>query len=364
MRLLVLRFTKLGDVALLAPVLDALARDYSNLHVILVTRKEFEAFFHNIPGVEVIGVDLDREYRGLYGLYRLYRELLKLGPYTHGIDLQATFRSRFLKFFLGFSGIKFASIVKGQREKRLHTRPRNKILKPLPHVIERYMHVFERAGLHAKPAGSGPFINPDTQCRALAKEFRLRSNTENKRNTWIGIAPFAGTPQKTWPPVHTHELLSLIHRNMNATVFLFGGGEKEIRRLREMRAKFPNTVLVAGELPLEGEMALILKMDIMISMDAFNMHLAALLGKKVLSIWGATHYFSGFGPYGQPENTIIEVAPKDLSCRPCSITGDRACRRGDLACLNWITARQVYTKLQMELAEKESTEIYNMPHTD
>ena len=64
MRLLVLRFSSMGDVALLAPVLTTLASGHSNLSITLVTRKAYEPFFYNIPGVEVIGVNPDRDYRG------------------------------------------------------------------------------------------------------------------------------------------------------------------------------------------------------------------------------------------------------------------------------------------------------------
>jgi ADP-heptose:LPS heptosyltransferase len=363
MRFLVLRFGNMGDVALLAPVLHALARKYSAISITLVTRKAFEPFFFNIPGVEVIGVDFDYEYRGLYGLYRLYRQLRKLGPYTHGADLQSTYRSRILRFlFRLLTSLRFARIVKGQREKRLHIRRRDKVLEPLPHVVERYMHVFERAGISAEP-DQGPWINPDTGSRALAKEFLLGNEIKTKkRQPWIGIAPFASYQQKTWPIVHTHELLSLIQRNLNARVFLFGGGEDEIKKLRGLHAQFDNTVLVAGNLSLDGEIALLLRMDVMIAMDAFNMHLAALLGKRVLSIWGATHPYSGFGPYGADPDTIIQIAPDDLSCRPCSITGSRPCFRGDLACLNWITARNVFEKLKYELLAPEDLD--TLPQTD
>lgn len=362
MRFLVLRFAKMGDVALLAPVLHALARKYSAISITLVTRKAFEPFFYNIPGVEVIGVDFDHEYRGIYGLWRLYRQLRKLGPYTHGVDLQSTNRSRTLRFlFWLLTSLRFARIVKGQREKRLHIRRNNKILEPLPHMVERYMHVFERAGISAMP-DQGPWINPDTGSRALAKDFLLANDIKAKKQQWIGIAPFASYQQKTWPAVHTHELLSLIQGNLDARVYLFGGGEDEIHKLQNLHEQFDNTVLVAGNLSLEGEIALLLRMDVMIAMDGFNMHLAALLGLRVLSIWGATHPYSGFGPYGADLSTVIQIPPEELSCRPCSITGSRPCFRGDLACLNWITARMVFDKLQHELLAPEN--IDTLPQTD
>lgn len=190
----------------------------------------------------------------------------------------------------------------------------------------------------------------------------MANEVGKKTRPWIALAPFASSKQKTWPLVHTHELLSLIERRLDAKVFLFGGGEDEIERLCRLKARFSSTVLVAGEMNLDAEIALLRRMDVIIAMDGFNMHLAALLGKRVLSIWGATHYYSGFGPYRADESTIIEVPPADLGCRPCSITGKTPCYRGDLACLNGITAKAVFQKLEYELLAPEDLD--TLPQTD
>ena len=353
MHLLILRFSAMGDVALLVPVLSALAGKYSNIRMTLVTRRAFEPFFFNIPGVEVIGVDLKKpQYRGLKGLYRLFRELRVLGPYDFGIDVHGSTRSRILKFLFKFQGLKFSSIVKGRREKLKQTRRKRKKLYPLPHVVERYMHVFERAGFHAKP-DKGPWISPDTRSRALATDFLKKNDIGRKEGFWIGIAPFAGHRPKTWPFVHVHELVSLLNRNMKCRIFLFGGGKQEIEQLRILEDSFPNvTTMVAGNLNIEGEMALIMRMDLMVAMDSFNMHIAALLGTKVLSIWGATHHYSGFGPYGQDERAIMEVPVEKLPCRPCSIFGNKKCYRRDLACMNWITPLEVFRRIESRLLER------------
>ncbi len=356
MRLLVLRFSSLGDVALLAPVLQALASNYSNLSITLVTRKIFEPFFYNIPGVEVIGADVDRDYRGIFGLYKLYRELRKLGPYTVGIDIHGSIRSRILKgLFQLLEGLRFETIVKGRKEKKLLTRWSDKVRQPLPHMVERYLRVFARAGFEAQ-ADRGPWINPDTHCRQQAREFLSQVGLTTKDRIWIGVAPFAAHLQKIWPRRHLLRFLSLIEQRMNAKVFLFGGGEAEERELAEIGGQFSNCVLVAGRLALEGEMALMLRMDAVLAMDSFNMHLAALLGRPLLSIWGATHRFSGFGPYGQPDSAIIEIPIEELECRPCSVFGDRACRRGDLACLEWIEPELVFHRLERLLGEQSAAQ--------
>lgn len=345
MHLLVIRFSAMGDVVLSIPAISSLLSTYPDIHITYVTRKEYEPFFYNIPGIEIIGINLkDKHYKGIIGIYRLYKELKRLGPYDYGIDLHGSLRSKLLKFFFG-KELKFATIVKGRKEKRQQTRRKNKILKPLPHTVERYLHVFERAGFYPKLL-KGPFIALDIYAKKIAKDFLNQLNIQKKEELWIGIAPFAGHIPKTWPIHKFYKLLEILKREIHCKVFLFGGGKKEIQELQKIHEQFTDfTYVVAGNLSLDGELALIDKLDLMISMDSFNMHISSLIGIPVISIWGATHPFSGFGPYGQNENTIVQIPTSYLSCRPCSIFGNKKCYRKDLACMNWIEPEDVFEKI-------------------
>jgi ADP-heptose:LPS heptosyltransferase len=73
------------------------------------------------------------------------------------------------------------------------------------------------------------------------------------------------------------------------------------------------------------------ELELMISMDSANMHLASLMGTRCVSIWGSTHPYAGFLGFGQSEDDVVQV--DDLTCRPCSVFGDKECYRGDWACL-------------------------------
>jgi ADP-heptose:LPS heptosyltransferase len=345
MHLLVIRFSAMGDVALTIPVISSLVSSYPDIRITFITRKEYEPFFYNIPGVEIIGVNLnDKYYSGIKGIYRLYKELKRLGPYDYGIDLHDSIRSKLLKFFFG-KELKFATIVKGRKEKKLQTRKKNKVLRPLPHTVERYLHVFERAGFYPKLL-KGPYISLDMRAKKLAKDFLVKNQIYKKEELWIGIAPFAGHIPKTWPFFKIKQLLNIIKKELKCKVFLFGGGSKEKELLMELHQEFLDiTYVVAGNLLLDGEMSLIERLDLMIAMDSFNMHIASLIGIPVISIWGATHPFSGFGPYGQNENSIIQIPTEILSCRPCSIFGNKKCYRKDLACMFWIEPEDVFEKI-------------------
>ncbi|MEG0191459.1 MAG: glycosyltransferase family 9 protein, partial [Lachnospiraceae bacterium] len=84
-------------------------------------------------------------------------------------------------------------------------------------------------------------------------------------------------------------------------------------------------------------------LDVMLSMDSANMHLASLVGIPVVSVWGATHPYAGFMGWKQQPDHTVQV---DLSCRPCSVYGQKPCFRGDYACLMQITPRQVIEKIE------------------
>ena len=87
------------------------------------------------------------------------------------------------------------------------------------------------------------------------------------------------------------------------------------------------------------------KLDLMIAMDSSNMHMAALVGTKVISIWGGTDPLSGFGAWMQPEEFSIRIPVDELTCRPCTTYGKGECKRGDFACMNWLTPEMVFKKL-------------------
>lgn len=81
--------------------------------------------------------------------------------------------------------------------------------------------------------------------------------------------------------------------------------------------------------------------DVMLSMDSANMHLASLVGTRVVSLWGGTHPYAGFLGWNQKPEDCIQV---DLLCRPCSVYGNKDCLRGDYACMNGIAPDQIIEK--------------------
>ena len=160
---------------------------------------------------------------------------------------------------------------------------------------------------------------------------------------WIGIAPFAKHRGKIYPIELQEQVVAHFAANPTVKVFLFGGGKEEQEVFDRWTKKYPSVTSLIGKLNLSTELNLMSYLDVMLSMDSANMHLASLVGIPVVSIWGATHPYAGFmGWKQQPDHTV----QLDLSCRPCSVYGQKPCFRGDYACLMQITPRQVIEKIE------------------
>ena len=132
----------------------------------------------------------------------------------------------------------------------------------------------------------------------------------------IGLAPFAAHESKVWPIKNYNEIFSKFH---DYKFIIFAFGEKEISRAMEI-LKNKNCSLIDSKMSIDNQLKLINSLDLFITMDSANMHLGCLTNTDVISIWGPTHHFLGFGPLFNFHN-IVEISITDMPCRPCSVYG-------------------------------------------
>ncbi|MEN8249671.1 MAG: glycosyltransferase family 9 protein [Bacteroidota bacterium] len=340
MRLLVIRFSSMGDVALTVPAVRGILESNPDVEITMVSNSRFEPFFYDIDRLTFYGVNL-KDYEGLAGLWQLFRELKNQGEWNAVIDLHSVMRTWIIGSLFRFSAIPVHKIDKGRVEKKQLVRKENKVFKKLKHTTERYLDVFRAFGLEGELA-SGDVLQASEKIEKELDQF-LEENGFVKNKTWIGIAPYSLHKQKTWPLSKVTTLIESLGEK-DCQVFLLGGRE-EAEDLNNLASVYPHCVNAAGVFSLEKEIALMHRLDVVVAMDSFNMHLAALCNTKVVSIWGGTHHYAGFGPLNNNEQFIVEVLAEELSCRPCSVFGDKPCYRGDWACLNDIEVEGVLNKL-------------------
>jgi ADP-heptose:LPS heptosyltransferase len=307
--ILVIRLSAMGDVAMAVPVLRELANQYPELKITVLTRAFFKPFFRDLNNVEVFLADIKGEHKGVFGLYKLARQLNKKQFYVVA-DLHNVLRSKLLKKFLRCK--RFISIDKGRKEKRLLVS--GDVFEGLKTTHQRYADVFE--GLGYKIDLSKPSFPNKAELNK-----RLLSLVGNNIKPSVGIAPFAAHEGKMYPLYLMKQVIEELSKTYQ--IILFGGGKQESEILDEYEERFDNTISLAGKVSLDEEMDVISNLEVMVSMDSGNGHIAAMLGIKVITIWGVTHPFAGFTPFNQPEDFSLVADRSKFPLIPTSVYGNK-----------------------------------------
>lgn len=314
--ILVIRLSAMGDVAMTVPVLERLLVTYPNLKITLVTKAFFAKFFGHLDNTTVVVAEVKGKHKGISGLWRLAKTLQKL-HIDSVADLHNVLRSRILCGFLKILGHEYYRIDKGRSEKKALTRAKNKILKPLKSTHQRYADVFYKMKL---PVDLGLELPQRTLSLSQNLQDFHELSTDKK---WIGVAPFAAHKPKQYPLDAMKKVLTGLAEKEDYQVLLFGGGKNEVKRLEKLSKDFPHVISVAGKFSFEEELQLISNLKVMLSMDSGNGHLAAMFGVEVVTIWGATHPFAGFAPFGQKDSQQILPDLEKYPLLPTSIYGNK-----------------------------------------
>ena len=318
--ILAYRFSAFGDVAMTVPVCVEFLEQNPDVQIIFISRDNFKDLFDRHPRLIFKGISFD-DYKGVFGIRKLTRQLIREFKPDYVADLHDVIRTKMVNTIFKRHRYQVYKINKGKEEKEKLTNIWNLDKKPLKRTVERYADVFRKMGF------------------SLELSHKYRSQSYEKSG--IGFAPFAQHKGKMMPLEKSFELARILAKSHK--IYFFGGGKEEDEILRKWESQIPNTLSLSGKLTLKEELKKISELETMISMDSANMHLASLMGTRCISVWGSTHHFAGFLGYGQSEDDIVQV--KDLSCRPCSVFGDKECFRGDYACLEELNIQKIIDKI-------------------
>lgn len=313
--ILVIRLSAMGDVAMTVPLLRALVAQHPDVKVTVLSKAFFKPFFDEIPNITFYAADVNGRHKGFFGLLKLYRELRAL-HIDAVADLHNVLRSKIVTKLFSLSGKPTATTDKARDEKKALTRAENKVFKQLTPIVERHRQTFEKLGF---PIDLTHPVYPDK--KPLAAEVSAIAGTKTGR--WIGIAPFAQHQGKVYPQDLMQEVINGLAANPKYTLFLFGGGVAETTQLEAFANGRSNIIVTAGKLKLAQELNLISHLDLMLSMDSGNAHMAAMLGVKVITFWGATHPYAGFAPFNQPTDYTLTSDREKYPLLPTSIYGNK-----------------------------------------
>ncbi|RYJ39885.1 Glycosyl transferase family protein [Flavobacterium anhuiense] len=305
----------MGDVAMTVPVLRAFVKQYPTVKLTVISRPFFKPFFDGIPNLEFFAFDEKARHKGFPGLLRLFRDVkqLKIDAF---VDLHNVLRSKVVSLLFALSGNKRATVDKGREGKKELTRAENKIFKQLPNMFERHAKVFSTLGF---PLDLSKPTFPEKA--VLSSDILDIIGNENQK--LIGIAPFAQYDSKVYPLDLMQEVIAKLAKNSSYKILLFGGGKKEIEILDSLSEPFENVINMAGKIKFQQELQLISNLDIMLSMDSGNAHIAAMLGVKVITLWGATHPYAGFLPFNQSLENALTADRNIYPKLPTSVYGNK-----------------------------------------
>ena len=347
-KILVIRFSSVGDIILTTPVFRYLRRVKPGAEIHFLTRSEFAGLLANNPSVDkIIAFNTKEGFQGL----RLLKNKIKSENYDEIFDLHGSLRSRYISLLSGCGNVK--RIKKNQLKRFLlikfrinlyHWSPGSdgSLARPLS-AVEKYLiscgykitenQNYEDLRLDLFPSGQD-LKNSDT----FWKKFSGNAPR-------ILMAPGARHFTKRWPPEYYAELAALLYKKFRFKTAFAGGPDEvetvqEIIRIADPPGKF--TVNLAGRLSLTETSAVIARSSLFISNDSGLMHMAAASQRHQICIFGSTVRELGFFPIN-PRSRIIET---ELKCRPCSHIGRKTCPKNHLNCLRKIKPIMVLQEIQ------------------
>lgn len=339
--ILLSRFSALGDIAMTIPaVYDACASNPEHRFLFLTRKHPSQLFINKPNNLTVVAVDLDN-YKGIKGMWRLAGALKSRYSVNLFLDLHNVLRTKLLRTFLMIRGVKSWHLNKYRAQRKKLTRRHRKILLPLQPTTQRYRDVFVSAGMKMEAKFKSLF----SKVKGNPEVFATATPPKKEGEFWIAIAPFAQHDGKIYPFPLMSKVIEEISKRPDTKIFIFGFGAREEKLIASIANNHDNVINMASlKIGLGSELALLSYCDVMLSMDSANMHLASLVGLRTVSIWGATHPYTGFFGWHQD---VADAVQLDMTCRPCSIYGNKPCRRGDYHCLWGITPQMIIQRLQI-----------------
>lgn len=313
--LLIFRLSAMGDVAMTVPIIKTLVHQFPDVRITVVSRPFFKPLFEDIPNTFFFPVDVKNKHKGFLGLLRLFKELKKL-KIDAMADLHHVLRSNIIRQLFKWNGVLTAATDKGRKEKKELTRLTHKNIQPLKTMFERHAETFSKLGFSLD-------LNQIPTSTKKELPLNIIEFTGIKNEKWIGIAPFAQYESKVYPLDLMQKMVNQLTKNQSHKILLFGGGSQEIEKLKILQNNHPQIQVVAGVFSFADELILIQHLDLMISMDSGNGHLASIYDIPVITIWGATHPFAGFTPFNQPISNSILPDLKKYPWIPTSVYGNK-----------------------------------------
>lgn len=311
-KILVIRFSSIGDIVLITPVLRGIKRQYPNAQLHVLTKPTMASLLTANPNVNQVITLTDSIVTTSLALRAQHYDVV--------LDLHNNLRSAIIKLFL--INVKSFSFDKQNINKWLMVQFKQK--RQLTHVVERYLACAANIGVTNDGLGLDFYIEPNNQLNLTNEQLPI---------TYIALVIGAKFKTKQLP---LHQLITLCTQ-LTLPIVLIGGKEdselaQQIINVMPANKAIHNT---CGRYNLQQSAALLAQAQSVITHDTGMMHIASAFGKKIITVWGNTTPAIGFSAYlpsTAPE--AINIQNNTLNCRPCSKIGFMVCPQGHFNCMN------------------------------
>lgn len=320
MKALVVRFSAMGDLVLTTGVIAEIKRSDFDLELDLLTSEiGAEIYQSNSDINRIIIVEKSS------GFFKLIKKYRQLGPYDKIIDLQGSFKSYLLRFFVKGE---YHRIEKQSRERRAFVKKRKFRDQLKLHVVEKYYQTFGKA-----------FSLPPAPIETLRPRLFSNKITFEKKNfdfsKSIVVHPYASQKNKVWP--HFQEFIAQLVKKGFPVVVVGKASDHDA-------IDFPTEVLNLSDKTTLPEMAAIIaSAKALVSTDSGPMHVGTATQTPTLALFGPTTKELGFYPEFT-KTRVLEIS--DLECRPCHVHGGNTCPMKHFKCMKDITVESAIHALQ------------------
>ncbi|WP_026897995.1 glycosyltransferase family 9 protein [Daejeonella oryzae] len=319
MKILIIRFSSIGDIVLTTPVIRCLKQQLKHAEIHYLTKKAFKPILESNPYIDKLHL--------LENSLGSTIEKLKTENFDHIIDLHHNLRTRIIKFRMSVHSVSFDKLnLEKWMMVNLHL---NKL--PQIHIVDRYLKTVEFLGVKNDGKGLDYF---------LAEEYDLKNMLPSSHQNFTGLVIGAQHATKRLPQQKLIELCKLI----TTPIVLLGGPEDSMRAEEICRFAGSHVYNACGKFSIDQSAFLVKQSQKIITHDTGLMHIAAAFNKSIISVWGNTIPEFGMYPYNADDSSFFEV--KGLPCRPCSKIGYDKCPRGHFKCMNNIDLNSIGLKIR------------------
>jgi len=341
-KILIVRFSSLGDIILTTPVIGALKTKFPQSRIFFLTKAQYGDMLRADPRIlSLIEFDPTGKHKGVSGFVKLI-EKLRTYDFDLLIDLHANLRSFFIRHLT-------KSKIKLKYNKRWLSRflmVRFKFLKTKTiRTVDSYLKVLKNMQINAPEKNPLLFLSQDDV--EFSKHFLLEQKVE-KDDIVMGVHPGARWQTKRWDEGKFEQVCQVLIDRFNCKIMLLGDVEDK-KLIEKIKKNLPDTKLIkAVGLPLGKLMSLIKRCDCFITNDSGPMHIASALQVPVVAIFGPTHPRLGFAPVGSKN----EVLCANVRCSPCSLHGEKRCKKKSRYCMDLIQPEMMVEAVEKLLQEK------------